>query len=302
MDSDQEFRVNIGDTDRTLYAINYFQRLDQIFSSTDVLVLTGKVVGDPPVSPAVMAGNFLEDVLAFLVEMASLDPREGCGFHAEVRQPGGDDAAYHDMADLFGFKPATAASRYACRITEDHDHARCFADFSIKLNRFFDGEHPTRQTHYIHQALMRSMTPARTVYTGNYVLTAEALQFFIPFATLKLRMAGPVLGRILQARLGPHFVSANLPLLHKRTLERLGRSEFRPGIARVDHLVELSGEFVRQFYGDVMLFTIESLSQRGYPFEPVSEATVGRCCRASKPRCARNMPPSRCRSGQDCGC
>jgi hypothetical protein len=275
MDSDQEFRINTGVPDRTVYAINYFHHLNQIFSSTDSLVLTGKVVGDPPVSPAVMAGNFLEDVIAFLAEMASLASHQTCRFHAHPSQSG-DAAAYHDMADLFGFKLPATAARYACGIAEVHDHARCFADFSAKLNRFFDGEHPTRQTHYAHQELLSGVMPARTVYTGNYVMTATSLEFFIPFATLKLRMAGPVLGRILQARLGRQFVSANLPLLHKRTLDELGRSEFRPGIARENQQVDLSDEFERQFYGDVMLFTVENLCQQGYPFEAVAEACVGR--------------------------
>jgi hypothetical protein len=271
MDSDQEFCVNTPERDARLYALNYFQRLDQIFSHTDIQVLTGKVVGDPPVSPAVMAGNFLADVLTFLSEMAGLDPREPCTFHRQARQQS-DDAAYHDMAELFGFKPA-AASRYACRIGEDHDHVRCLADFCARLSRFFDGEHPTRKTYYAHQPPLDGIKPARTVYTGNYVLSAEALQFFIPFATLKLRMAGPVLGRILQSRLGRRFASANLPLLHRRTLDGLGRSEFRAGIERNAQRVDLSGEFERQFYGDVMLFTIERLCCHGYPFEAVAEKT-----------------------------
>jgi hypothetical protein len=272
MDSDQEFCVNTPKREGRVYAINYFQRLDQIFSDTDVQVLTGKVVGDPPVSPAVMASNMIGDVIAFLGEMAGLAPRDPCRFHRQARDTK-DQAAYHDMADLFGFKPA-AAARYHCGLTGAHDHAACCADFAARLNRFFDGEHPTRQTNYEHQSLLDSLKSARTVYTGNYVLTADALQYFIPFPTLKLRMAGPVLGRILQARLGGRFASANLPLLHKRTLDELGQSEFRPGIDRDDQRVDLSGEFERQFYGDVMLFTIERLSREGYPFEPVTEDTL----------------------------
>ena len=273
MDSDQEFLVNTGDGDRNVYAINYFHRLNQIFSTTDTLVLTGKVVGDPAVSPAVMAGNFLEDVIGFLSDIAKLDSRRACQFHGQGFRYA-DDASYHDMADLFGFKPVTASTHYHCRLDAPHDHASCFADFSEKLDRFFDGEHPTRQTHYEYQDFLSSVKPARTVYTGNYVFTSEALRYFIPFATLKLRMAGPALGRILKSEKGRQFVSANLPLLHKRTVDVIGQSEFRPGIDRENGRIDLSAEFERQFYGDVMLFTIESLTAQNYPLESVSEQLV----------------------------
>ena len=272
MDSDQEFCVNIPDRQQPVFAINYFQRLSRLFSKRDIQVFTGKVVGDPPVSPAVMAGNFLADVKTFVVEMAGLDPHQPCTFHRDNVQAV-DQAAYHDMADLFGFKPADPA-RYSCSVSDIHEHTRCFADFAARLNRFFDGEHPTRRSYYVPQSLQDSIRPARTVYTGNYVLRAKALQFFIPFATLKLRMAGPVLGRILQARLGQRFVSANLPLLHKRTLDSLGQSEFRSGIDREAQQVDLVGEFERQFYGDVMLFTVERLCSLGYPCKPMDEAKV----------------------------
>ena len=148
MDSDQEFCINTPGREQPVYAINYLQRLSQIFTDTDTQVLTGKVVGDPPVSPAVMAGNFLADVLAFLTEIADLAPSSPCTFHARC-DAASDGAAYHDMAELFGFKPAAAAD-YACSLAGSHDHAHCFADFADKLNRFFDGEHPTRQSHYVH--------------------------------------------------------------------------------------------------------------------------------------------------------
>ncbi len=109
MDSDQEFQVNTGSGDRKVDSINYFHQLNQIFSSTDTRLLTGKVVGDPPVSPAVMAGNFLEDVIGFLTDIAQLQPQQACQFHAQ-EGPRGDDASYHDMANLFGFKAAKHCS------------------------------------------------------------------------------------------------------------------------------------------------------------------------------------------------
>ena len=283
IDADQEFKVKIATPEggRDVAAVNFLYHLDAIFSRTDAQVLTGKVVGDPPVSPAVMAGNFLEDVIGFLAETAPVEPGQ------TYRQPGvagGGDAAYHDMADLFGFKQAAEAYRYRCPIQGTPDNAACFADFSTRLNRFFHGEHPTRVTwyEYIKPAAdaMQSVQPARTVYTGNYVFRPEALGWFIPYAPLRLRMSGPTMGRLLQAEMGPRFVSANVPMLHKRTLEATGQSEFRPGVLdqsaspAIDPVIDLCGEFERQFHGDVMLFSMQKLTALGYPGRVLVEAEV----------------------------
>lgn len=275
IDSDQEFRVNLdGDEGERLdYAIDYFAALDRIFNETPVRILTGKVVGDPPVSPAVMAGTFLDDVQAFLAEMADQDPTWACSFHS-ASVPGPGDAAYHDMADLFGFKTDADAYRYRCPLSGAHDHVDCFNDFASRLNRFFDGEHPTRRSAYQANDPVASLKPARTIYTGNYVFKPAGLDWFIPFAALKLRMAGPTLGRIIRAELGERFVSANLPMLHKRTVDDIGRSEFRPGIQRELARIDLSGEFERQYFGDVMLFSIERLTGQGYPERELSLAEI----------------------------
>jgi len=275
IDSDQEFRVKIHSKsgEQDLFAISFFHALDQIFTRQKIDILTGKVVGDPPVSPSVMAGNFLADVVAFLQQMAKASADDSCRFHNNERQKV-DDASYHDMADLFGFKPAIESYQYNCTVSGSHNHIACFKEFSNKLNRFFDGEHPTRKTYYEQTDLFSSIVPARTIYTGNYIFRPSALDYFIPFATLKLRMAGPVLGRIIKAEMGDKFVSANLPMLHKRTVDETGQSEFRPGISREAEYIDLSGEFERQFFGDVMLFTMQELTLKGYPQKDLSNITI----------------------------
>jgi hypothetical protein len=269
VDSDQEFRVTTAGQQDGIFAINYFHRLDRLFTTTDTLVLTGKVVGDPPVSPAVMAGNFLKDVLGFIADISRGDPNQSCPFHRQPVDEAGE-AAYHDMADLFGFHPKQNAFSFQCRLQGEHDLLTCLKDYSQLLNRFFDGEHLTRQNLYTNPPEATALTPARTLYTGNYILTPSALDYFIPFATLKLRMAGPQLGRILKAELGSRFVSANLPLLHKRAREQTGESEFRPGIDKHREGIDISGEFERQFFGDIMLFTLLALVESGYPQQPLN--------------------------------
>jgi hypothetical protein len=271
VDSDQEFHANTA-PGREVFTTNYFYHIDRIFRQSPVEVLTGKVVGDPPVSPAVMAGTLLEDVLALLAEMSALDADAACTFHRVATNS--DAAAYHDMAKLFGFAQPGGAHRYQCTLHGVHDHAACLSGFAHRLNRFFDGEHPTRVTPYVHVDVAASVTPARTVYTGNYVLSPGGLRYFIPFASLQLRMAGPVLGRLIQAGSGAAFVSANLPLLHRRTVEAQGGAEFRPGVDRRAALADLSGEFERQFYGDVMLFAVIDLVAQGYPEAQTGPAEI----------------------------
>ncbi len=272
-DSDQAFCIPRRGDGQDCYPIHFFHQIDRIFQERETAVLTGKVVGDPPVSPAVMGGNFLDDVAAFLSQIAEREPEAACSFHHSMPVQV-QDAAYHDMADLFGFQQPQQTFRYACTLQGPHDNRTCLMDFVGKLPGFFDGVHPTRQSHYVYEPLMPGIKSARTVYTGNYVINARALAYFIPFATLGLRMAGPVLGRILQAELGTRFVSANLPLLHRRALAEQGRAEFRSGIEQRAQRIDLSGEFIRQYYGDVMLFTIQALVQNGFPRKQITDAEI----------------------------
>ncbi len=278
IDSDQEFNVKHQDASgsKNWAAINYFYHFDQLFSQNDLDVLTGKVVGDPPVSPAVMAGNFVADVDFFLHQMAKSAPQHPCQFHQQNTQ---QDGAYHDMGDLFGFSGKQQDYHYPCPLKGKHSNQDCFADFSSKLQRFFYGEHPTRSSFYQHQKCSKSLVPARTIYTGNYLFNARGIKYFIPFAPLKLRMAGPTLGRIIQAQSGSAFASANLPMLHKRTFEDSGQSEFRPGIEQKQQTIDLSGEFERQFFGDVMLFSVAQLCNNNHfpqcePQAEILEQTV----------------------------
>lgn len=269
IDSDQEFRVRLGSGDSAQLAMpfSYFHELDALFSDPSIRVLTGKVVGDPPVSPAVMAGHMLADLLAFLHEMGKQSPDAPCSFHGDDQQA--TDAAYHDMADLFGFKPQQVF-RYPCSLPQPHDHRTCLNHLSNQLGGFFDGLQPFRATSF--QA-DEPTKPARTLYTGNYVLRLSEL-WFIPFAALKLRMAGPTFGRLMQAKLGPGFVSANVPMLHKRTLEESAKAEFRAGVALNHSGRDISQESERQFFGDIMLFSMEKLVKQGYPQEQADILSV----------------------------
>jgi hypothetical protein len=141
---------------------------------------------------------------------------------------------------------------------------------------FFYGLHPTRTQFYIHRNTFIETEKARTVYTGNYVFNAGGFRHFMPFAHLNLRMAGPTLGRILRRRLEDRFVSANLPLLHTRTVGDSYGNEFRTGIISNDADVDLSAEYERQFWGDVMLFSVEALSDMGYPDKGLALEEVSR--------------------------
>jgi hypothetical protein len=258
VDSDQAFLVNrqtaAGET--AVPALNYFYCIDRIFRTADVRVLSGKLVGDPPVSPAVMAANFLDDALAFLDRIAACDPQSPCGFHGQTAPLPGD-AAYHDLAQLFGFAAQTPAFDYRCPLPQPHDHAACLAGFAGRLRGFFFGAHPTRRTGFRHAGDFAALTPARTIYPGNTVVDEAGLRYIIPFGHLRLRMSGPTAGRLIQAEIGARFATANLPMLHRRIAADDTRDEFRPGVTEgPDAAVDISNEFERQFFGDLMLFSV----------------------------------------------
>jgi hypothetical protein len=265
IDSDEEFRIRVSkkNTPADIPFVNYFFWIDRIFSSSKVEVMTGKVVGDPPVTPAVMVNTFLDDLIAFFEAASDHDVRGECPFH-EGRGPGAFAADYHDMVSLFGYRGPSVPKKYACDLNGTHTLGDCFNYFSEKAIGFFHGLHPTRDQYYQHSGGFTATEPARTVYTGNYVFSPGGLRHFIPFAELGLRMAGPTLGRILKAKIGARFVSANLPLLHKRTVPGTTQ-EFRSGLNTANETIDLSMEFCRQFWGDVMLFSVEALASSGYP-------------------------------------
>ncbi len=264
VDSDQSFCVNrqTQSGDRIVYGLNYFYVIDRIFRTTDTLMLTGKLVGDPPVSPAVMAANFLDDVTAFFTSLAEASPHQDCRFHEAPPQEAGD-AAYHDMASLFGFENKVCTFTYRCRLSGEHDHTACLQDFAGQLNAFFFGEHLTRKTYFRYQEGVTDLSPARTVYPGNYVVNRAGLKYIIPFGDLRLRMSGPTAGRLIAAEIGKRFASVNLPHLHRRTRDGGLDAEFRPGVALAEggvrQDIDLSNEFERQFFGDLTLFTVEQL-------------------------------------------
>lgn len=276
VDSDEAFCVNrtTADGDVPVCALNYFHAIDRIFRTTDTQVLTGKMVGDPPVSPAVMAANFLDDIAAFFHRLAALRGADACTFHDPSaahpdRQFAG--AIYHDMAGLFGFGKRPDTFPYRCPLTGAHDHAACLRTLAGRLAAFFFGEHLTRQTLFAYGDGFDAVTPARTVYPGNTIANFAGLKYIIPFGHLRLRMSGPTAGRLIAAELGGRFASANLPHLHRRTNDAGLAGAFRPGVARgtdsARDAIDLSGEFESQFFGDLLLFTTEAL---------VSEADVGR--------------------------
>jgi hypothetical protein len=282
LDSDEKFRIRIGEepSSSEISFINYFYWIDRIFRSADIEVMTGKVVGDPPVTPAVMINTFLEDLILFFGSLAGLSLHGECPFH-ESRDTEAFSAEYHDLGKLFGYRPSASAKKYRCDLEGVHTIQDCFDHLSKRATEFFYGLHPTRVQCYHHAGGFMRTEQARTVYTGNYVFRREGLRHFIPFADLGLRMAGPTLGRILKSKIKARFVSANLPLLHKRTASGTG-AEFRSGIIDNGETIDLSPECCRQFWGDVMLFSVEALTARGYPVIPSDYDTIAATVRRTQ--------------------
>lgn len=280
VDSDQTFQVNVvtAEGERVLPALNYFYAINRIFQQTDTIMLTGKLVGDPPVSPAVMTSNFLLDVMRYLDRLSQLEPQHDCAFH-QTDFSLGHDAAYHDMSSLFGFNNRAEGYDYPCPLSAHHNNLQCLNEFALQLSRFFSGQHPTRKTHFKYDASSMQLSPARTIYPGNYVVNFAGLKYVIPFAHLRLRMSGPTAGRLLQAEIGNRFACVNLPMLHTRTLPG-DASNFRPGVQATADTIDLSDEFERQFFGDLMLFSVAELTAkmdlRNNPDQSLIEQTLQR--------------------------
>ena len=282
VDSDESFCVNrqTESGDEPVYALNYFHYIDKAFRESDTLLLTGKMVGDPPVSPAVMAANFLDDITAFFTRLAETEGERDCCFH-DLPAEDTSGAIYHDMANLFGFEGETGTFPYRCPLKGKHDHTACLLGFTPRLAAFFFGEHLFRKTVFAYGKGFSELLPARTVYPGNYIVNYEGLKYIIPFGHLRLRMSGPTAGRLIAAEIKERFASINMPHLHRRTTETGLRQAFRPGVelAGADERehIDLSNEFERQFFGDLMLFTTEALVTRAavnHPFEQESVIRV----------------------------
>lgn len=274
LDSDEEFGVSQKNGHADPSTINYFYWLDRIFNSNDVDVVTGKVVGDPPVSPSVMVSSFLDDLVLFLRRAAEHHQESPCIFHDNIGALDCAPASYHDLIAMFGYESPPEFFPYRCSTKKSHNTGDTFRALSNRISGFFYGWHPTRKTIFEHKGGPLAVIQARTVYTGNYVFKPSALRFFIPYAGLNLRMAGPALGRLLRARIGRRFVSANLPLYHKRILAKKDRGEFRPGILKEDRRIDLTDEAIRQFWGDVLLFSVDTLTEHGYPDDFLDLRTI----------------------------
>jgi len=274
VDSDQSLCVNRQTPagEEVVYALNYFHAIDKIFRTTNTLMLTGKMVGDPPVSPSVMAANFLDDVRAFFTRLASLGGAQPCQFHGTQQKP--TEAAYHDLAGLFGFEHKQTTFDYPCRLTGSHDHGASLADFAARLNAFFFGEHLTRKTWFEYKGDFTQLSPARTVYPGNTIVNYAGLKYIIPFGHLRLRMSGPTAGRLIAAEIGPRFAGFNMPNLHRRITAAGLSDDFRPGVEVDQASIDLSNEFERQFFGDLMLFSTEELVKRADVKQPFARDAV----------------------------
>ncbi len=179
------------------------------------------------------------------------------------------------MAKLFGFENKDLPFPYRCPLEGRHDHAACLRGFAQRLAAFFFGEHLTRKTVFSYGNGFSELTPARTIYPGNYVVNHQGLKYIIPFGHLRLRMSGPTAGRLIAAEIGDCFASINMPHLHRRTTGASPNNDFRPGVERSEDNkqdnIDLSNEFERQFFGDLMLFTTETLVTRADINKPLDK-------------------------------
>ena len=215
VDSDESFCVNrqTGAGEEAVYALNYFHSIDRIFRTTDTLMLTGKMVGDPPVSPSVMAANFLDDVTAFFIRLAQMRGVDDCRFHDSSQALSAEQssgAVYHDMAGLFGFENINTTFPYQCRLQGEHDHGACLRICRTTQRLLLWRTSDAQDLVFLRQWLQRAHAGAH-VYPGNYIVNYAGLKYIIPFGHLRLRMSGPTAGRLIAAEIAGRFASVNCP-------------------------------------------------------------------------------------------
>jgi hypothetical protein len=146
--------------------------------------------------------------------------------------------------------------------------------FRAAAQRLLFGEHLTRRTWFAYGSGFTQLAPARTIYPGNYIVNYAGLKYVIPFSHLRLRMSGPTAGRLIAAEIGSRFASFNMPNLHRRTTEAGLTDDFRPGVELDEVSVDLSNEFERQFFGDLMLFSTEALVRKADVARPFAEDVI----------------------------
>jgi len=66
-----------------------------------------------------MAGNFLDDIQDFLNQLNQQPLNTPCFFHQQKSKQG--EAAYHDMANLFGFENSQKSYDYPCPLTIENN-------------------------------------------------------------------------------------------------------------------------------------------------------------------------------------
>jgi hypothetical protein len=89
-------------------------------------------------------------------------------------------------------------------------------------------------------------------------------------------MSGHTAGRLIAAEIAGRFASFNMPNLHRRTTEAGLDDDFRPGVELdgEQQAVDLSNEFERQFFGDLMLFTTEDLVKQADVTQPFPQDAI----------------------------
>ena len=152
-------------------------------------------------------------------------------------------------------------------------HLKHAAFLHLDVQDFFGSINKTRVTRCLKSkvgyAIAREWANISTVIDPR-----DKKKYIIPFGQLRLRMSGPTAGRLIQAEIKQRFASVNLPMLHRRTAQGNLSDEFRPGVELQQENIDLSNEFERQFFGDLMLFSVAELMEQADVNEPFQKAKL----------------------------
>lgn len=256
IDSDEEFSILTKDTNSfkvVPHAFSAFHSLEEIFQQYNPDIVTGKITWDPAFSAPQMIRTQLIDLLADNKDILPVH-----AYHHENR-------AYNDLS-LFSQAelPRNYSTGYPLLPFEDRWILSNHPAHSILL-----GHHISRPICYSNpDALLHDGSVDRKVYIGDIIWpgnvagTHKLLRFPSPFVESKIRLSGPILGKLI-TKMGESIHTANIPTYHRRIsdINDLGHG-FRGGTTHKEDLIDISSLRAKQIEGDIIAKYLDKCGQR----------------------------------------
>jgi len=248
LDDDEEFAILHKDVSRfniIPHAFSAFHAYAYAFRDASTNIATGKCVGDPPFS----SNQFIRTTIFDRAMGAVVESKNGDYYNEHL--------AYLDV-DLI---PRSATSElydtgypslpyYENGVLSHHPIHTVLFGHAISRPITY---HPKRYGCTTWGDIDRNLGETKFLYPGNIVYRRNKLGLLCPFADKKLRMNGAVFGHFL-ADAGEIVKAVFIPIFHRRLPDVFDPySEFRVGVEDYGGITDISGSWIKQMEGYVLL-------------------------------------------------